>query len=412
MPRTLRMSRRPLVVLTLALLAAGACDDQDVQPDAGASTHVHDHEHDHGAPTIDAGSSEEPGDGSVLGSFVWALPDKSWPRPPVPGDNPMSEAKVELGRHLFYDTRLSANGTTSCASCHKQELAFSDGRAVGVGATGELHSRGAMSLANVGYAETLTWANPIMRTLEQQAHVPIFGDRPIELGYASIPELESRLREEPRYEALFAAAFPEGEQPISIGNITRALGAFQRTLISGNSAYDRFQRGERDALSESAQRGMSFVTTNEDHRFECNHCHGGLFFTDHITWDGRSSRGALPLYHQTGLYDVDGKGGYPEPNTGAFSVTLDPSDMGKFKAPTLRNIALTAPYMHDGSIATLSEVLDHYAQGGRAQVPGKTDDLLQPFAISAQEKVDIIAFLESLTDDEFVTSPRFADPWQ
>jgi cytochrome c peroxidase len=156
---------------------------------------------------------------------------------------------------------------------------------------------------------------------------------------------------------------------------------------------------------------MLFVTTNEDHRFECNHCHGGLFFTDHVTWEGRSARGAAPLYHQTGLYDVDGEGSYRAPNTGIHEVTRQPEDMGKFKAPTLRNIALTAPYMHDGSIDDLSGVLDHYAKGGRAHVTGKTDALLKPFTITEQEKADIIAFLESLTDTEFLENEKYSNPW-
>jgi cytochrome c peroxidase len=268
-----------------------------------------------------------------------------------------------------------------------------------------------MSLANVAFAQTLTWANPLMFELERQAHVPIFGDRPVELGQSSMPELEARLRDVPRYQELFAAAFPGQDEPVTTLNIERALASFQRVLISADSAYDRYQAGDSSALGPAALRGMIFVTTNEDHRFECNHCHGGLFFTDHVTWQGRSSVGQALLYHQTGLYDIDGQGSYPAPNTGAYDVTLDPADMGKFKAPTLRNIALTAPYMHDGSIATLSEVLDHYSQGGRAHVAGRTDSLLKPFVITDDERADIIAFLESLSDDGFLHDPRFADPW-
>jgi cytochrome c peroxidase len=387
-------------------------------PAATDAGHTHDHgghTHDDGGPyeappAADAG--DDPLDGSAESGFTWELPEPNWPRPAVPADNPMSEEKVELGRHLFYDTRLSENGTQACASCHKQEFAFADDRPVGLGSTGELHTRSSMSLANVGYAETLTWANPLMVELERQAHVPIFGDRPVELGMRSIPALEARLREVEEYAQLFAAAYPEQDDPIVMLNVARALGAFQRTLISGSSAYDRFNRGEEDALSDSAKRGMVFVTTNEDHRFECNHCHGGLFFTDHVTWEGRSARGAEPLFHQTGLYDTDGAGGYPAPNTGIHDVTLRPEDMGKFKAPTLRNIALTAPYMHDGSLADLSQVLDHYAKGGRARVDGKTDPLLKPFALSEQEKADIIAFLESLTDEAFISNQKFSNPWQ
>jgi cytochrome c peroxidase len=411
---------RALAATGLLGALAGCSDDGAPAHSHGAGGHTHGdggHSHADGGdnePPIEpeGDGSVAPPDGSVAGSFRWELPHDKWPRPPVPADNPMSDEKVELGRHLFYDTRLSANGTFSCASCHKQELAFTDGRAVGEGSTGELHSRGSMSLANVGYAETLTWANPLMSTLERQASVPIFGERPIELGMRSLPELEARLREVERYVELFGAAFPDEEEPITVLNLTRALAAFQRTLISGDSAYDRYQRGDEEALSESAKRGMVFVTTNEDHRFECNHCHGGTFFTDHVTWENRATRGAAPLYHQTGLYDVDGLGGYPAPNTGIHDVTLRADDMGKFKAPTLRNIALTAPYMHDGSIQKLEDVLDHYARGGRAHVTGKTDPLLEPFEITDAEKADIIAFLESLTDEEFISNEKFSDPWR
>jgi cytochrome c peroxidase len=323
----------------------------------------------------------------------------------------MSVWKVELGRHLFYDKRLSDNQTQSCASCHKQELAFADERAVGLGSTGQPHTRGSMSLANVAYSPTLTWANPLMTTLEKQLRVPIFGDAPIELGMKSMEQLELRIGAVPRYQELFALAFPEQAQPVTMQNIERAIASFQRSLISGNSAYDRFLvGGDLNALSESAKRGMVFVTTNEDHRFECNHCHGGPTFSDHYVAEGTLEQ--APLYHQTGLYDIDGFGGYPAPNTGTHEVTDRTSDMGMFKAPTLRNIAVTAPYMHDGSIATLSEVLDHYAKGGRARARGRTDALLVPFEITEQEKADVIAFLESLTDSEFLTNPKLSDPWK
>ena len=251
-----------------------------------------------------------------------------------------------------------------------------------------------------------------MTELERQAQVPIFGDDPIELGMMSIEEVETRFRSEPRYQELFEAAFPDEPEPITMQNLLKALAAFERTLVSGDSPYDKFIDGrDPDALSESAQRGMLFVTTNEDHRFECNHCHGGFAFTDHVTWEGLDQVGDGPQFHQTGLYNVNGKGDYPEPNTGVYNTSLRPEDMGKFKAPSLRNIALTPPYMHDGSIDTLSEVLDHYAKGGRARHPSRTDSLLQPFEITEQEKADIIAFLESLTDQEFITNPKYSDPW-
>jgi cytochrome c peroxidase len=401
------------------VLALVACDDG---PSEGEE-HTHADAHDDVDAALDESGHEHSSapaaitqDAAVIREttgYEWDLPT-GFPLPVVPVDNPMTTEKVELGRHLFYDKRLSDNETFACANCHEQRLAFADARAVGLGSTGEQHTRGAMSLANAAYALTLTWSNPTMTELEAQSAVPIFGTSPIELGMKSADEVETRVRDVPRYLELFGAAFPEESQPVTMLNVQRALASFERTLLSGRSPFDRyFYFGEEDALSESAKRGMTFVTTNEDpgHRFECNHCHGDFDFSDHVTWQGQDRGGAAAPFHQTGLYDIDGRGNYPEPNTGIFSSTQRPEDMGKFKAPTLRNIALTAPYMHDGSIMTLSEVLDHYAGGGRHRVNGKTDPLLKPFKITPQEKADIIAFLTSLTDTEFTTDPRFSDPW-
>lgn len=395
---------------TALILPLGSACESD--GDAPARDHGHEHKHDHDASIpmiVDSGA--EPEDGSVAAGFEWQLPS-GFPRPAVPPDNPMTPQKVELGRHIFYDKRLSDNGTFACATCHEQALAFADEHPVGLGSTGQLHTRGAMSLANIAYSPTLTWANPLVTELERQAQVPIFGDDPIELGMTSIEEVETRFRAVPRYEELFAAAFPDETQPITMVNLLKALAAFERTLLSGDSPYDKYIDGRDDsALSDAAKRGMVFVTTNEDHRFECNHCHGGFNFSDHVTWEGLEQAGESPPFHQTGLYDLDGKGEYPDPNTGVYNTSLNPADMGKFKAPTLRNIAITPPYMHDGSIATLSDVLDHYSKGGRAHNGAMTDSLLRPFTISAREKADIIAFLESLADYEFLNDPAFADPW-
>jgi cytochrome c peroxidase len=346
-------------------------------------------------------------DASVTGGFTWSLPP-GFPRPIVPGDNPMSDAKVALGRRLFYDKQLSGNRTQSCATCHRQAKAFTDGRAVGLGSTGEMHSRGAMSLANVAYASSLTWSNPLMRALERQATVPEFGDSPFELALPSQDQLEARLRDDAKYPDMFADAFPDDPEPISTHNANRAIASFERALISGRSPFDRwFNDGDERAISASAKRGYALFSSEQ---LKCFHCHGGFAFTDHVSWHGQPSPD-MP-YHDTGLYNVDGKGAYPEPNTGVYSVTLDPEDMGKFKAPTLRNIAVTAPYMHDGSIATLSEVLDHYAAGGRAgrKNPLK-DPLVQGFSLSEQRRADVIAFLESLTDEEFLTDPALGDPF-
>ncbi|WP_224244573.1 methanobactin export MATE transporter MbnM [Hyalangium gracile] len=344
--------------------------------------------------------------------YVWQLP-QGFPEPAVPDDNPMSAAKVELGRFLFYDKRLSGNGTQSCASCHVQKKAFTDGRKTALGSTRESHRRNSMPLANVAYAASLTWSNPVLPDLEAQALVPLFGEHPVELGLAGQEELLfQRLSEDARYPQLFADAFPEETQPISMASIVRAISAFERTLISGGSPYDRYTyRNELDALSLSAKRGMTLFFSE---RLECFHCHQGFAFSDSV----KTKTTVFPeiTFHNTNLYNVDGKGSYPATDQGLFEFTNKPEDTGRYRSPTLRNIAVTAPYMHDGSIATLSEVLDHYAAGGRAQAQGSgaspyQSELLRGFTLTPQEKEDVLAFLESLTDTEFLTDPRFSDPF-
>lgn len=349
--------------------------------------------------------------------FQWRVP--AWAPPPVvPEDNPMSAAKVELGRHLFYDRRLSRNETMSCGTCHQQAKAFTDGIAVPIGVTGEKHTRGSMSLTNVGYLPVLTWANPNVKSLEQQALLPMFGEHPVEMGMAGREqELFERLRRDARYPKMFAAAFPETKGEISLATITRAIGAFQRTMISLDAPYDRYRYGgEAEAISPAAKRGETLFFSE---KFECYHCHAGFTFTDNV------QHARLPFpeigFHNNALYNVDGRGGYPKANQGIIEFTNRPEDMGKFRTPTLRNIALTAPYMHDGSIATLEAVLRHYAAAGRTVHTGenKGDGSANPyksnfivgFELSQQELDDMLAFLHSLTDEKFVTDPRLADPF-
>jgi cytochrome c peroxidase len=353
---------------------------------------------------------------AVLDAFRWPIP--AWmPPPPVPDDVTMTRELVDLGRHLFYDARLSADGQTACASCHQQALAFTDGRTVAVGAHGTVGHRNSPSLANVGYMPTLTWANPHFTTLEFQALVPLFGTEPVEMGLAGQEAaLFARLSADPYYAAAFPAAFPDRPAP-DLYTITRALGAFQRTLISLDSPYDRAtQHGEADALSDAARRGQALFF---DHRLECYHCHAGALFTDNL----QTARSPFPenAFHNTGLYNLGGTGAYPARGLGRYEFTGVPGDMGRFRTPSLRNVAVTAPYMHDGSIGTLDGVIRHYAAGGRTIADGPLagaghanphkDALVGGFAISEPEIADLIAFLESLTDRDFLTDPAFADPW-
>jgi len=343
-------------------------------------------------------------------TFEWRLPP-GFPPPRVPPDNPMTPAKVELGRRLFYDTRLSGNGTQACAGCHRQTLAFTDGRPRAVGSTGEVHPRSSLSLANVAYNVALTWADPDLRSLEEQALVPMFRERPVELGLAGRgKELVARLEADGLYAGMFRAAFPGEPGAIRIGNVTRALAAFERTLISGDSPYDRLvYQGRMDALPEAAWRGMRLFFSD---RLACSKCHGGINFAGVVVFEGMVGR-VEPVFQNTGLYNLGGPGNDPAEDDGLRSVTHRRRDTGRFRTPTLRNIALSAPYMHDGSIPTLEAVIDHYAAGGRAGDNHRyKSPLIRGFAITAAEKHDLIEFLRSLTDESFVTDARFADPWR
>ncbi|HEY8378759.1 MAG TPA: cytochrome c peroxidase, partial [Nannocystis sp.] len=232
----------------------------------------------------------EPPDG-----YPWPL-GEGLPVPLVPDDNPMTPEKVELGRHLFYDTRLSANETQSCASCHRQELAFTDGEVVSTGSTGERTRRNSMSLANVAYSTTYTWANPTLTTLEQQVLNPLFGTEPVELGMRGKEDLLlERLRAEPVYQQLFPAAFPDDDDPFTLANVVRAIASFERRLLSGSSPHDRYLAGDPDAISESAKRGARLFASE---KLECFHCHAGFNFQDSVAYEGLLPRPGI--FHNTG----------------------------------------------------------------------------------------------------------------
>lgn len=348
--------------------------------------------------------------------YRWDIPD-NLPLPVVPEDNPMSDIKVELGRWLFYDTRLSVNGTMSCGNCHFQRIAFTDARARALGATGESHPRGSMSLVNTAYNARLTWANHLLDRLEVQALTPMFGENPVEMGMAGKEaEIIELLRTDSRYREYFPKAFSTDEDPFSVLNAVRAIASFVRSIVSFDSSYDRFLRGDRAALTESEIRGMTLFFSEQT---ECFHCHGGFNFTDSSTH--ANSMVESVGFHNNGLYNIGEHGGYPEGNTGLHDLTGKARDMGRFKAPTLRNIAMTAPYMHDGSIATLEEVLEHYMQGGRviAEGPHSGDGSRNPyksifvreFEMTKSEREDLLAFLRALTDRTVLTDPAYSNPF-
>ena len=242
----------------------------------------------------------------------WELP-KGFPKPRVPVDNPMSEVKARLGRYLFYDNRLSVNGTQSCATCHRQELAFTDGCAVSTGATGQSHTRSAMSLVNVAYSAVLTWNDPNLLSLETQALIPLFSEHPVELGLRGRAAAVLRhLRSDPVYQGLFPKAFPEAKDPFTVTNATKALAAFERTIISARSPYDLYHfSGNRNAISDSAKRGeVLFFTDAEAGPIPgayslgggCFRCHGGFAFSDATVSEAKANR--LVPFHNTGLYNL------------------------------------------------------------------------------------------------------------
>jgi cytochrome c peroxidase len=336
--------------------------------------------------------------------FTWNLP-RGLPVPAVPADNPMSAAKVDLGRRLFYDRRLSGNLSFSCATCHQQRRAFTDGLARAMGSMGQEHNRSTMSLANVAYNTSFGWADSSRRTLEAQMAVPMFNEHPVELGLKGrVKEVVARFAASPEDEARFRKAFPGDETPVTLDNIVKAIASFERTLVSADSPFDRYlYHDDRSAMSPAALRGMTLFFSD---RLRCAECHASFNLSGPVTFDGG---GKVQLaFHHTGLYDVDGRGAYPAVDRGLFDETKKPDDMGRFRAPTLRNVAVTAPYMHDGSLPTLRAVLGHYASGGRES--RLRSSRVRGFSLPGTQAGDLLAFLESLTDKSFLANPVFSDP--
>jgi cytochrome c peroxidase len=296
---------------------------------------------------------------------------------PVPGETPLSCLTVELGRRLFFDPRLSRSGATSCATCHDSARAFTDGRTLSVGDGGAAGRRNSPTLLNRAYG-TAHFFDGRVETLEAQALLPL--TNPVELANTH-EEIVRRLTADASYRREFERSFGKGA--ITIDRVASALATFQRTLIAGGSAFDRFAvHRDTAALTAEARRGLELIRG----KARCIICHEPPFFTDE-------------RFHNTGVASRDGR--YAD--SGRFVVTERPEDLGAFKTPTLRNIALTAPYMHDGSLSTLDEVVAFYDSGGRANA--HLDPLVRPLSLDAREKKDLVAFLRSLTDSGRAESP-------
>ena len=327
-----------------------------------------------------------------------------FPAPIIPANNPLTNEGVALGRMLFYEKAMSSTGTMSCGSCHQQSKAFTDGLTTAVGVNGATNPRGSMSLANVMWSTTLTW-DGAFSTLELQAKHPI--ENPTEL-HQSLTVGVSKLQNSATYPPLFLAAF--GTRTITEDLVLKALTQFERTLISGNTRYDKYV-ATRQGFSADEKEGLRLYTTHITPSIgtlgrgaECFHCH---------TLPLMSSNFAAQFFNN-GL-DLT----FSDP--GRSGVTGLPADKGKFIAPTLRNVTLTAPYMHDGRFTTLEQVLDHYSDHVQMTSPGLDPNLIQGvndpifnpghMGLTTTEKRQVIAFLKTLTDSTFVNDKRFSNPF-
>lgn len=329
------------------------------------------------------------------GPYQLIYPANFGNRTNVPDDNPTTKQGVYLGRLLFYEPHLSANNTLSCGNCHKQQLAFTDNRPFSVGVDGVETTRNSMSLTNLLWTRKFFWDGRAA-SLEEQAAMPL--TNPHEMGQ-SLEASAKKLSQIPFYPKLFEAVYGDGT--ITGERICKAISQFERTLISANSRYDQYLRGSyKPTVGEL--KGMELFNNGPQPEksirgANCAHCHGGV-------------KTYLELFHNNGLDSL------PK-DAGIETLTGLPGDKGRFKVPTLRNIALTAPYMHDGRFKTLAEVVDHYSdhviqspslstvfRDESNEVGGKTLKLLP------QEKREIIAFLNMLTDSTFITNPEFSDP--
>ncbi|MFT4665017.1 MAG: cytochrome c peroxidase [Polaribacter sp.] len=319
-------------------------------------------------------------DGEVEPLHLPALMEipKGFPDIDFPEGNEFTKARWDLGKRLFFDVALSVDSSISCATCHQSDLAFSDDVAFSLGVAEEIGTRNSPSLANVAYQPYLTREGGVP-TLEMQVLVPIQEHNEFNFNIVLIAD---RLKNDSSYIKMAQEAY---DREVDAFVITRAIACFERSLLSGYSPYDQYQNYDKlSALSDAAIRGMNLFFSEKTN---CSKCHSDFNFTNYA-------------FENNGLYET-----YPD--EGRFRLTGEESDRALFKVPSLRNIELTAPYMHDGSLQTLEEVIEHYQSGGKNH-PHK-NEFIQPLTLSEKEKDDLIQFLKSLTDESFISNPLFTE---
>jgi cytochrome c peroxidase len=334
------------------------------------------------------------------------LPVPSGVLPPeIPADNPLTAAKVELGKRLYFEPRLSADDTVACATCHDPAHAFAEPRPVSIGVGGAAGVRNAPTVLNAGFLREQFWDGRAP-TLEEQSKQPLVN--PVEMGMPDHAAVEAKLAKVAEYAPLFRAAF--GDEKVTIDRVVQAIASFERTIMSLNAPIDRFLAGDANAISESAKRGWALYNA----KARCNNCHGHVsvlpLFTDElyhnvgvgvkdVSFEALARQVAqnpesLPkLSHEPGINQL-----------GRFNVTKEAKDIGAFKTPQLRNVALTAPYMHDGSEKTLQEVIEFYDRGGNPNP--WLDGGMRPLGLTPEEKADLVELMKTFTSDDLA---RFAD---
>ncbi|MFN7642428.1 MAG: MbnH family di-heme enzyme [Burkholderiales bacterium] len=414
-PLARRRTRPAAALLAAALIGLAGCGGGGGEPAATPAPAPAPSPAPAPAPAPAPSPAPAPAPPPIVSDFKWTLP-AGWTEPPIPADNPMSVAKVELGRHLFFDVRLSGNRQFSCSTCHQRIAGFGDSRVTPFGSTGQRLVRNSQPLANVAWFGLLSWSDPTATTLEQQMLTPMFGTVPVEMGVddGNRDAVLARFAAEADYRARFAASFPGEADPLTWPNLIRAIAAFQRSIVSTDSRHDRALRGEL-TLTDAEQRGRDLFFSS---RAGCSTCHGGNTFAE-------PDAAAVPAgirHFNIGLYSIGNSGAYPSNNRGLIDRTGLAADMGRFRTPSLRNVEKTSPYMNDGSVATLSTVLDIKIRGGRELLTGPNagDGAANPWksplagpltTITPTDKADLIAFLRTLTDPTFLSNPAYANPF-
>ena len=336
-------------------------------------------------------------------------PPLGLPEVPVPTDNPQDTGKVLLGKKLFNDKRFSADGTVSCATCHSPDMAFTDGLRVSKGFKGQEGTRNAPTVINAAYYTTQFWDGRVP-SLEEQSKGPF--SNPVEHGLKNFDPILETIRNDKAYLALFKKTFGTEPGDITIDHVAKAIAAFERTVISGNSPFDRYlYANDKGAMSEAAIRGLEVFRL----KGRCVDCHTigqtSAIFTDNKFHNigvgfSRIQENLMDIvdafrakYESEKELDTEILTSQNISELGRFTVTIDPSDLGRFKTPSLRNIAVTGPYMHDGSMDSLEEVVEFYNQGGEDNP--MLDGGIRPLRLTEQEKSDLVEFMKALTSPEY-----------